>query len=180
MFTVHGTKKFLDRVGRPGSAEAPSSTVLGDWYATVLFWRPQVALFVNEKTLLPVIVRLAPAAKVIERFPTVLTEVLSAMGVESSIIRSEVTEMSDYRLAKTQSRSILGSINEFAALGNIFREDETILDPIALSLQLANTPCGPLYRSRVSPDDEVKAALCPSNCPTIGQHSVKLNRRVER
>ncbi len=24
--------------------------LLGDWYATLLFWKPQVALFLNEST----------------------------------------------------------------------------------------------------------------------------------
>jgi hypothetical protein len=31
-----------------------STTVLGDWFATALFWKPQVALLVNHRTLLPV------------------------------------------------------------------------------------------------------------------------------
>jgi hypothetical protein len=45
------TKKFLDRVGRPTASPGdPSTTALGSWYATVLPWRPQVALFVNEMT----------------------------------------------------------------------------------------------------------------------------------
>jgi hypothetical protein len=32
--------------------------MLGSWYATVLLWKPQVALLVNEKTLLPVLMPL--------------------------------------------------------------------------------------------------------------------------
>ncbi len=30
--------------------EVPAGTVLGNWYATELFWKPQVALLVNENT----------------------------------------------------------------------------------------------------------------------------------
>ena len=86
MFTVRGTKKFLDRVGRPMSDPPPTvpqsttaslpqsttaslprsttaTTVLGDWYANVLFWRPQVALFVNAATFIPVLMPLAPAVQ---------------------------------------------------------------------------------------------------------------------
>jgi hypothetical protein len=38
-----------------------STTVLADWYATVLPWRPRlVALFVSHTTLLPVLVPPAP------------------------------------------------------------------------------------------------------------------------
>ena len=36
--------------------------MFGDWFATVVFWRPQVALFVSKPTLLPVFVPFAPAA----------------------------------------------------------------------------------------------------------------------
>ena len=41
---------------------AASSTVLGDWYTNVLFWRPQVALFVDASSFVPVLMPLAPSA----------------------------------------------------------------------------------------------------------------------
>ena len=64
VFTVRGTKKFLDRVGRPvADPLPPSSTVLGDWYGNVLFWRPQVAVFVNASTFVPVLMPLAPTGR---------------------------------------------------------------------------------------------------------------------
>ena len=61
MFVVHATKKLRDRVREePDSAATRSTTALGAWYATVLFWKPQLALFVNEATLLPVFGYLPP------------------------------------------------------------------------------------------------------------------------
>ena len=72
VFVIHGTKKFRDRVpptDAPAS-EVASTTALGDWYATILFWRPQVALFVNERTLLPVLMPFGPGASTLERFCT--------------------------------------------------------------------------------------------------------------
>jgi hypothetical protein len=70
VYTIHATKKLRDRVKAPLAepVEQPS-TVLGKWYATALFWKPQVALFVNEATLVPVLLPLAPAATLAERFP---------------------------------------------------------------------------------------------------------------
>lgn len=61
---IHCTQKLLDRI-KPSTIvpDDRSDTLLGNWYATVLFWRPQVALLVNEKTLLPVLMPLAPAAE---------------------------------------------------------------------------------------------------------------------
>ena len=84
VMVVRGTKRFLDRVGRPEGSEAQSSSALGDWYANVWFWRPQVALFVSERTLVPVIVPLAPASSVITRFPTSFAEIATRMGVDQS------------------------------------------------------------------------------------------------
>ena len=50
MFVVHATKKLRDRVrDDPEPAATRSTTALGAWYATVLFWRPQLVLFVNER-----------------------------------------------------------------------------------------------------------------------------------
>jgi hypothetical protein len=58
---VRATKKLLDRIGPPSLGEGEQSTTLmGQWYATALFWKPQVALFVSEPTLLPVLMPLAP------------------------------------------------------------------------------------------------------------------------
>ena len=54
MLVVRGTRKFLDRVAAsPEALVEESTTALGDWYATVLFWNSRVASFVNESTLLP-------------------------------------------------------------------------------------------------------------------------------
>lgn len=78
-FTIHCTKKLLDRVKLPVSATpAAPTTYLGNWYATALFWKPQVALLVNERTLLPVLMPLAPAAELAQRFPEYLASVLFA------------------------------------------------------------------------------------------------------
>lgn len=95
MFVVHGTRKLLDRVSEPVSAPVEqSSTALGSWYATVLFWKPQVALFVNEPTLLPVLMPLAPAGTVIDRFPAAVATVLEAHGVDRAFIEHEIANMS--------------------------------------------------------------------------------------
>ena len=157
VFVVHGTRKFRDRVKEATVATpAQSTTALGSWYATALFWKPQVALFTNELTLLPVLVPLAPAATVIDRFPATLATVLGALGVSDSFIESERAEMTEHRLAKTQNRSVVGVMNEFVYLGGHYEADG--MDHLVrLSLRLAETPCGPLYTRHVSPDHELAA-----------------------
>ena len=62
MYSLHCTKKLLDRIKPPIVAPvAAPTTALGNWYATALFWKPQLALLVNQRTLLPVLMPLAPA-----------------------------------------------------------------------------------------------------------------------
>jgi hypothetical protein len=158
MLVVHGTRKFLDRAGRPTAIpDDRSTTLLGDWHATVLFWKPQVGLFVNDATLLPVLVPFAPAASVIDRFRTSVEEVLDAHGLSRSFIDAEVAQMIEHRLATTDNRSVIGIMNEFARLGEAYRDPVGIPDLKALSMRLAETPCGPLYSRHVSPDRELAA-----------------------
>ena len=159
MMVVRGTKKFLDRLGRPKPTEATSSGRLGDWYANVWFCRPQVALFVNEVTLLPVLVPLAPASSVIARFPAAFAQVAARIGVEAAVVDDEVAEMATWTLAKFASRSVLGVMNEFAHLADNYRERNDPLDFVELSLWLAQVPCSPLHSGQGFPDLELKALL---------------------
>ena len=159
VFLVRGTKRFLDRVPHPvdthGDFDEPAN-LLGDWYANVLFWRPQVALFVNERTLLPVFLPMAPAATVALRFPDVLGNMLTEYGFDAWFTEVEAPTMDDYCLAPTQSRSVLASMNDFVRQARYWKNVATDEDAlIALSLRLAATPCGPLFKSEGSPDREL-------------------------
>jgi hypothetical protein len=157
VFVVHGTKTFLERAKRPVGNPGPPTTALGNWYATSVFWKPHAALFVNEQTLFPIVMPLAPAVSVTDRFPGHLSEVFAALDLDQSFIESEIGEMSECGLAKTKSRSLLGSMNEFVYLGKAFSDDGRSYDSVELSLELAKLPCGPLYGSHVTPEDELRA-----------------------
>jgi hypothetical protein len=157
VFVVHPTKKLLDRLRRIPEPSVEGTTALGDWYATVLFWKPQVALFVNEQTLLPVLVPLAPAATLLDRFPGVLRDVLQAQEIPRQFAEAEVAEMGECHVVRTSNRSVLGSMNEFSALAGIDHEAEPDAGLLALSLRLAEVPCGPLFKRHVTPGDELRA-----------------------
>jgi len=160
MLIVHGTKRLLDRLKtEPYQTDERSTTALGDWYATAFFWRPQVALFVNESTLLPVLIPLAPATTVIARFSGILGQVLAAHGASPAFITAELTEMREWRVTKTANRSVVGVMNEFGYLGQVYRDDSPEQPLLMLSLRLSETPCSPLYKRHVSPDRELTALL---------------------
>jgi hypothetical protein len=157
---IRATKKLLDRIGPPTLREDErSTTLLGQWYATALFWKPQVALFVNEPTLLPVLMPLAPAATLLARFPQQVATVLAAHEIPDAIIDTELRQMHDHRIAKTANRSVVGIMNEFTHLAETYRSDTPAPDLLDLAMRLATTPCGPLYSKHISPDRELRALL---------------------
>jgi hypothetical protein len=156
MFNLHCTKKLLDRIKPELENPRNGSTRLGNWYATALFWKPQMALVVNERTLLPVLLPLAPAATLAQRFPIALRDVLRALDMPAQFIDSEISGMSEVVYTKTANRSVLGVMNEFVFLAEGYRDQGGSVNPVALSLKLAGTPCGRLYKGAVFPDKALR------------------------
>jgi Domain of unknown function (DUF6933) len=124
-----------------------------------MFWKPHVALFVNESTLLPVLMPLAPAATLLARFPQQAAAALAAHGTPQAVIDKQLWQMRDRRLAKTANRSVVGIMNEFTFLAEAYRGGTPAPDLLALAIRLAATPCGPLYSKHISPDRELAALL---------------------
>lgn len=154
MLVVRGTQKLRDRVG--GHAvddDATSTGVLGDWFATALFWKPQVALLVNSRTFLPVFTPLAPAKTLLIRVPSEIATILDLHGVDRASVDAEEKEMQPTGIAPTNDRRVVGVMNEFAFLGERFYEG----DLRALSLRVARTPVGPLREGGGSPDRALAA-----------------------
>lgn len=110
MLRLHCTRKLLDRIKPEIVAPGQSDTALGNWYATVMFWKPQVALLVSERTLLPVLMPLAPAATLARRFPAQLALVLKEHGVPSEFIAQEVWRMDKVQYAKTANRRLASAL----------------------------------------------------------------------
>lgn len=133
--------------------------MLGNWYANALFWKPRVVVMVNERTLLPVFMPMAPAAALVERFPEQLGLVLEAIAVPADFVAQELLAMHHYAFAKTANRSVVGSMNDFAHLASHHKEAGKADNLVALSASLAETPCSPLYQRYTSPDREVRALV---------------------
>jgi hypothetical protein len=162
MFVLHASRKLLDRLGPPPKSDiVGSTTALGDWYGTVLFWQPQVALFVNENTFLPVLVHLAPARTLLRRFPDSLAAVLDDLSVSEPLVATEIGLMSHYQVAKGGNRRVMGVTNEFAYLADAHGRATTTVELHRLSIVLAGTPCGPLRSRSGFPDKEVSALFAP-------------------
>jgi hypothetical protein len=157
MFYLHCSKQLLDRVSS-GLSE-PTGTggnILGNWYAKAIFSKPQVALFVNERTLLPVLMPLAPASSLVERFPQYLFKVLLSQGVSESFMQQELNYLDEVVYCKSTNRSIIGILNMFTYHLENYQSIHYANDWYVLSMMMADTPCGPLYKSTITPGNALR------------------------
>lgn len=149
-----------DRLKAPtAGARDVSTTVLGDWFANVLFWRPQAVLLVNTRTLLPLFVPLAPAATLLDRIPDAITAQLRLHGASDDFVAGELAAMGEVRVAPTNDRSILGVMNEFAFQGEMMVKVDGMTDLDEISLRVSRVLIGPLLSGTGSPDRELAAVL---------------------
>ena len=132
------------------TASTPASTKLGDWYAHLLFTRPQLVLCVSERTLLPVLIPARDGSLLVPRLREAVGQMLRALGVAEAAVAEEEAMMGAV-IGKTLSRQVLGSLNDFVRMLDSYRGAGTLLD---VSLRLAETPCGPLRMN--SPREETK------------------------
>lgn len=154
MLIVRGTKKLRDRVKTPlADDQCASSTALGDWFGTVLFGKPNLAMFVNTQTFLPVFMTFAPGKTLMSRLPEAIATVLKLHGVDASFITNELKEMSDVRIAPTNNRQVLGVMNEYAFQAE--HCDPSDLE--SMSLRVADVIIGPLMKTHGTSADALQA-----------------------
>ena len=114
MFTLRCTRKLLRRLGaKPSSEVVEASTVLGDWYANLLYLRrQQLVLAMNERSLLCVLVPAAPNGSLGERLRAEVGGLLTRIGVPSGPVAAELAVMEPMGIGATASRAVLGCMND--------------------------------------------------------------------
>jgi hypothetical protein len=91
-----------------------STTCLGDWYAMdIILDRKQFVICVSSGPRLAVILVAAPYASIPNRVCEAVAELLTAIGISEANIQLERDKMNQVVLAKTMSKSILGTLNEY-------------------------------------------------------------------
>ena len=117
MFTLRCTARLRKRlVTTEETASAPPSTTLGDWYAHLLFTRPQLVLCVSDRTLLHVLVPARDGSFLVRRLREGVGQMLRALGVGEAAAAEEENAMLDAVIGKTMSRQVVGSLNDFASV----------------------------------------------------------------
>ncbi len=149
MLVLRCTQKLLRRVGQPANVVPESTTALGDWFALpVNVGHQRLVLFVSERSRLPVVTPARDPKGLPLRFPDMLRDVLLGFGVPPADVWRELHECRDTVIAATNSRSVLGSANDFAQMMKWRVSDRPDLDFVGISLWLADSPCKPLGYDR--------------------------------
>jgi hypothetical protein len=101
-------------------------------------------LFIGERSRLPVLLPHRDLAKVANQLATGLEQMLVTMQVPTTLVRRELAAMSDVLFAPTNSRSLLGTINDFTNLLEWELDQNPRADLLDLSLRLSESPVKPL------------------------------------
>jgi hypothetical protein len=116
MITLRCTQKLLRRAGVPAKVDTKApTTVLGDWYANLIFARPeQFVLCMNERTLLVVVLPARDFKNVAPRFRAQVVSLLRRIGVPAAAVAAEERAMQEFRFGPTANRRVLGCLNQAA------------------------------------------------------------------
>ena len=99
----------------PETDPAPASNRLGEWTATLVrVGRIQLVLAVSEPTRFAVAIDAAPCATSPQRFASGLLVALLELEIPAELALAELEAMLPLQVAASNSRSVLGSLNQFA------------------------------------------------------------------
>ncbi len=110
----------------------------------LLITRPQhLVLCVSAHARLPVVLPARDLHRLHQHLPLAIGAILKQLQVDQAAIAQELAAMATFQLARTISRSLLGTLNDFA---NLLWSPVQIpaCDLHHLSLELSKTPVGPL------------------------------------
>lgn len=123
MLRLRCTQKVLNELGgapAPDSLAADGTPLLGDWYVNLFTVdRRKALLFMNEKTLLSFVIygiKKSNIQKMPAAFIHGLTQLLALEGLPEPAIRRALAHSDPILLARTDSRRLLGNLNDLVAM----------------------------------------------------------------
>ena len=144
MITLRCTQKAAKALGFTLQAHVGGGTSpLADWYVNLIATVSGGAfLFMNEQSLLAVVVpRGTP--DLLNTFVARVGNVLSLIGLPNGRIEQELVHFQQARVARTNSKRLLGVMNDLALHLQLALEDATPEEKLSLSafeLELATMP----------------------------------------
>lgn len=146
MVTICCTAKLIRKLDFPvGSSIPEPTTALGNWYANILFfYRRRFLLFVSERSRLAVITPSREIRSVASHLRDYLSILLEYLNVKPEWIEAEIRQMASVCYAATNSRSILGTMNDYKFQISAILERTFDLNEAEIAVYLSNTPIGSL------------------------------------
>lgn len=149
MIAIRCTRKLLQLLDGATADCVPDTTAaLGDWYANVVETvAGALIVFANERSLLSVAIPVSMADRLFTEFPARVYNLLRMIGVSTDVALRECAELETVVLARTESRSVLGSLNEIALFYQVVAEGDSGRETLSLSAverQLSRFLHGPL------------------------------------
>lgn len=145
MLVLRCTRRLLDLVGSPVADPPESTTVLGDWYAKPFsVAQKRFVLMISGRTRIAVVIPGRRLSDLPHSLTHALSILLARLGVPADAIEREIDASQEVVFATTDSRSLLGTLNDFAALAKLRLRDrpDTSLDDLSFSLSCS--PVAPL------------------------------------
>ena len=153
MITLRCTKKLRKYLEvKPVDIPEPSTAALGDWYGNLVpTFAGDLILFVSERSLLTIAIPVLESNNLEYLFRLRVANLLGLIGTHPKVIANEISHYDQILYGKTASRSILGSMNDFAWHYQIKAEEAKEKADLSLSkveLEMSEIPCKPIdFRS---------------------------------
>lgn len=145
MITLRCTRRVLDILKDPINEHLSEPTAaLGEWYVNLIpVEHVPVYVFVNSTTLLTILLPTRKVYSLIPALPQRVSRLLYRLGVPKRLVEEETTHMLEAQIAKTASRSVLGSMNDLAFQAQYraeMDENDEIINLDDVELRLSQIP----------------------------------------
>jgi hypothetical protein len=121
--------------------------------------RQRFVLLISEHSRLPVLMAGRDLKHLAENFPNDLAAVLWGHGLSAAVIQREIEATREAAIAKTNSRSHLDTLNDFANLLRWQLQGQADPDLTQAALELAHTPMAASTRQAFFPDQLTRKLL---------------------
>lgn len=117
MFALRCTRKVLKLIkNEPDEGHFPTTTALGDWYVNLIPMPiGELLIFVSERSLITVAIPAEEVQVILPQLRQRVSNLLKQIDVPENILNNEIHQMENAQLARTASRSVLGSMNDIAS-----------------------------------------------------------------
>jgi hypothetical protein len=142
MVVLRCTRKLLDRLGPAANPKGGTSTTrLGDWYSNTLrLGRQQALIFISQRSRLPVLLPIGDSRRLSVAFPDAVAAALRRQGIPLAAITEELANLEVLSFDRTDSRSHLGTINDFSFGAQVSEERKPGRSLDEIAVWLAETP----------------------------------------